>query len=104
MFTLALALIGNLCHFRFDSENKNCMHYNPQKAQPISCYLTLLRSESELQRPGVVSDGNFSSYLIRRSGFGLLFPFPVGGNGKNTIYPLLSAILSTWTEPETCFG
>jgi hypothetical protein len=54
--------------------------------------------------PGVASDGNFSSYLVRRSGYGWLFPFPVGGNGNNTIYPLLSAVLSTWTEPETCFG
>ena len=56
------------------------------------------------KRPGVTSDGNFSSYLIRRSGYGWLFPFPVGGNGNNPIYPLLSTVLSTWTEPETCFG
>ena len=43
--------------------------------------------------PGVASDGNFSSYFIRRSGCGWLFPFCVGGNGNNTIYPLLSAVL-----------
>ena len=24
--------------------------------------------------------------------------------GNNPIYPLLSTVLSTWTEPETCFG
>ena len=48
------------------------------------------------KRPGIDSDGNFSSYLIRRSGYGWLFPFPVGGNGNNPIYPLLSAFLSTW--------
>ena len=36
---LALARIGNLCHFHFNSENVNCVHYNPKKAQPISCYL-----------------------------------------------------------------
>ena len=41
------------------------------------------------KRPGVTSDGNCSC-LIRKSGYGLLFPFPVGGNGNNTIYPLLS--------------
>ena len=40
--------------------------------------------------PGVASHGNFSSHLIRRSGYGWLFPFPVGGNGNNAIYPLLS--------------
>ena len=33
-----------------------------------------------------------------------IFPFPVGGNGNNPIYPLLSTVLSTLTEPETCFG
>ena len=38
------------------------------------------------KRPGVTSDGNFRSCLIRRSGYGWLFPFPVGGNGNNTIY------------------
>ena len=53
------------------------------------------------KRPGVSSDGNFRSCLIRRSGYGWLFPFPVGGNGNNLIYPLLSTVLSTWTEPET---
>ena len=41
------------------------------------------------KRPSVTSDGNFSSYLIKRSGYGQLFPFPVGGNGNNTIYPHL---------------
>ena len=28
--------------------------------------------------PGVASDGNFNLYLIRKSGYGWLFPFPVG--------------------------
>ena len=56
------------------------------------------------KRPGVASDGNFSSYLTRWSGYGWLFLFPVGGNGNNQIYPLLSTVLSTWTELETCFG
>jgi len=42
------------------------------------------------KRPGVTSDGNFSSCLIRRSEYVWLFPFPVGGNGNDTIYPLLS--------------
>ena len=40
------------------------------------------------KRPDVTSDGNFSSYLIKRSGYGWLYPFPVGGNGNNPIYPL----------------
>ena len=53
---------------------------------------------------GVASGGNFSSYLIRRSEYGWLFPFPVGGNENNAIYPLLSTWISTWTEPETYFG
>ena len=56
------------------------------------------------KRPGVASDGNFSSFLIRRSVYDWLFLFPVGRNGNNPIYPLLSAFLSTWTVPETCFG
>ena len=56
------------------------------------------------KRPGMTSDVNFSSYLIGRSGYGWLFPFPVGGNGNDPIYPLLSTVLFTWTEPETCFG
>ena len=56
------------------------------------------------KRPGVSSDGNFRSCLIRRSGYGWLFLFPVGGNGNNPIYSLLSTVLSTWTEPETYFG
>ena len=41
------------------------------------------------KRPGIASEGNFSSYLIRRSGYGCLFPFPMGLNENNTIYPLL---------------
>ena len=56
------------------------------------------------KRPSISSDGNFRSCLIRRSGYGQLFPFTVGGNGNNPIYLLLSTVLSTWTEPETCFG
>ena len=50
------------------------------------------------KRPGITSDGNFNSFLIRRSGYGWLLPFPMGGNGNNPIYPLLSDVLSTWTE------
>ena len=42
---------------------------------------------SMTKRPGVSSDGNFSSYLIRKSGHGWLFLFPVGGIGNDTIYP-----------------
>ena len=39
VYTFGLTLISNLSHFHFDSEHVNCMHYNPKKAQPISCYL-----------------------------------------------------------------
>ena len=46
--------------------------------------------------PGVTSDGNFSSCLIRRSEYTWLFPFPVGGNGNYSIYPLLSTVLTRY--------
>ena len=39
---------------------------------------------------GVASDGNFSSYLIGRSWYNHFLSFSMGGNGNNTIYPLLS--------------
>ena len=39
---------------------------------------------------GVASDGNFSSYLIGRSWYNHFWSFSMGGNGNNTIYPLLS--------------
>ena len=42
------------------------------------------------KRPGVASDGNFSSYLIGRSWNNHFQSFSMGGNGNNTIYPLLS--------------
>ena len=42
------------------------------------------------KRPGVASDGNFSSYLISRSWYNHFRSFSMGGNGNNTIYPLLS--------------
>mgnify|MGYP006975920422 CR=1 FL=1 len=71
-----------------------------QKERRSHCFYWILNGK----RPGIESDGNFSSYLIRRSEYGWLFPFPVGGNGNNPIYPLLSAFLSTSTEPETYFG
>ena len=48
------------------------------------------------KRPGVSSDGNFSSYLIRRSGYCWLFPFPVGGNGNNPIYPQFKHMDGAW--------
>ena len=39
---------------------------------------------------GVASDGNFSSYLISKSWYNHFRSFSMGGNGNNTIYPLLS--------------
>ena len=39
---------------------------------------------------GVASDGNFSSYLIGRSWYNHFQSFSMGGNGNNTIHPLLS--------------
>ena len=42
------------------------------------------------KRPGITSDGNFSSYLIGRSWYKHFQSFSMGGNGNNTIYPLLS--------------
>jgi hypothetical protein len=56
------------------------------------------------KRPGGVSDGNFGSYLIGTSIYNHFRSFSMGGNGNNPIYPLLSAVLSTWTEPETFYG
>ena len=56
------------------------------------------------KRPDVDSDGDFSSDLIGRSWYNHFRSFSMGGNGNNPIYPLLSAVLSTWTEPETYFG
>ena len=56
------------------------------------------------KRPGVDSDGDFSSYLIGRSWYNHFPSFSMDGNGNNPIYPLLSAVLSTWTEPETFYG
>ena len=42
------------------------------------------------KRPGITSDGNFSSYLIGRIWYNHFQSFSMGGNGNNTIYPLLS--------------
>ena len=42
------------------------------------------------KRPGVDSDGDFSSYLISRSWYNHFRSFSMGGNGNNTIHPLLS--------------
>ena len=38
------------------------------------------------KRPGITSDSNFSSHLIDRSHF---WSFYMGGNGNDTIHPLL---------------
>ena len=39
---------------------------------------------------GIASDGKFSAYLISRSWYNHFRSFSMGGNGNNTIYPLLS--------------
>ena len=55
-------------------------------------YPTLLWSGYEWPKDEVFvsSDNQLISYLIRRSGHGWLFPFPLSWNGNNPIYPFLS--------------
>ena len=55
------------------------------------------------KRPGVTCDGNFNSYLICRNWYNHFRSFPMSGNGNNTIYPLLSTWITTWTKPEALY-
>ena len=60
------------------------------RACQIECRTHCLDLDLNGNRPGVTSDGNFSSYLIGKSWYNHFQSFSMGGNGNNTIYPHLS--------------